>query len=190
MMVVGLLSTTPTATPGFWRSYIRKIRSSSAINVWFGECHRAIRVSEAHYSGGCHNDSPHDAMHLSTDSCLCEGLIQKHLTLRVERRTVVDKSDYSLSAFPKKHLYTPLKGEDVVPATLCRPRAGRVPAACRPRAGRVPAACRPEPSLCSGYVAHQSSHQAPCHDGRHQLVGVTQEADCSVVPESSRGPFL
>ena len=34
------------------------------------------------------------------------------------------------------------------------------------------------------------SHQAPCHDGRHQLVGVTQEADCSVVPVVVPWPFL
>ena len=66
-------------------------------------------------------DSLHDATHLSSDSCLCEGLIQEHLTFRVERRTVVDKSYYSLSAFPKNHLYKPLKGADVVPATSCRP---------------------------------------------------------------------
>ena len=34
------------------------------------------------------------------------------------------------------------------------------------------------------------SYQAPCHDGRHQLVGVTQEADCSVVPVVVPWPFL
>ena len=35
--------------------------------------------------GGCREDSLHDATNLSTDSCLCEGLVQEHLTLCVER---------------------------------------------------------------------------------------------------------
>ena len=92
---------------------------SSGDVEWLGECHHTIGVAEAHNSSGCREDSLYDATHLSSDSCLCEGLIQKHLTLRVERRTVVDKSYFSLSAFPKNHLYKSLKGADVVPAASC-----------------------------------------------------------------------
>ena len=68
-----VLSLTPTATPEFWRSCIRKIRSSPAINAT-GENMSPSRptplamsngsesvivpsVSEAHYSAGCHKDS-------------------------------------------------------------------------------------------------------------------------------------
>ena len=56
---------------------------SSGDVEWLRECHRAIGVSGALYSGGCREDSLHDATHLSTDSCLCEGLVQEHLNLRV-----------------------------------------------------------------------------------------------------------
>ena len=92
--------------------------------IHVGECHRVIGVSEAHYSGGCRKDSLRDATHLGTDSCLCECLIQEHLTLRVQRRTVVDNSYYWLPTVPKYHLYKPNKGADVVP----EPRAGLNPA--------------------------------------------------------------
>ena len=95
---------------------------SSCDVKWLGECHRAIGVSKAYYSCGCREDSLHYAMHLSTTDCrLCEGLVQEHMTLRVERRTVVNKSYYCLPASPKNHLYKPPKGRDVVPATPCRP---------------------------------------------------------------------
>ena len=141
MMVV--LSPTPTATPGFWRSCIRKIRSSPAINAtgekmspWSTPLAMSNGSESVIVPSGClkrttpvaREDSLHDATHLSSDSCLCEGLIQKHLTLSVECRTVVNKRYYSLSAFPENHLYKPLKGADIVPAT----------------------SCRPEPSLCIG----------------------------------------
>ena len=107
------------------REYVPLEYSSESGNVeWLGEGHRAIGVSEAHYSGGCRKVSLHYAMHLSTDSCLCQGLTQEHLTLRVERRTVVDKSYYCLPAFPKNHLYKPVNGADVVPTTSCRPESG------------------------------------------------------------------
>ena len=66
-----------------------------------GEYHRAIAVSEAHYSSGCREDSLHDAPHL------CEDLLQEHLILCVERRTVINKSYCCLPAFQKNHLCKP-----------------------------------------------------------------------------------
>ena len=41
---------------------------SSGEVEWLGECHRAIGVSEAHYSGGYREDGLHDATHISTAS--------------------------------------------------------------------------------------------------------------------------
>ena len=54
---------------------------SSGDVEWLGECHRATGVSEAHYSGGCRKDSLHNATHLSTDTRLCESVVQEHLNM-------------------------------------------------------------------------------------------------------------
>ena len=89
MMVV--LSPTPTAmgeqmSP--WSTPLAMSNGSESV----------IRVSEAHYSSGCRKDSLHNAAHLSADSCLCDGLVHEHLTIRVERRTVVNKSYLLITA--------------------------------------------------------------------------------------------